>query len=133
VTPQFNIKNTGTTAVDLSQVKLRYYFTKDSASDLSFWCDYAQIGSANVEAHFVTVDPAKGTTDTYLEIGFKSGAGSLAAGAETGIIQGRFSKNNWTNFDQTNDYSFDASQTAFSAWDKVTAYIGGVNAWGIEP
>lgn len=133
VTPQFNIKNTGTTAVDLSQVKLRYYFTKDSASDLSFWCDYAQVGSANVEAHFVTVDPAKGTADTYLEIGFKSGAGSLAAGAETGIIQGRFSKNNWTNFDQTNDYSFDATKTAFSAWNKVTAYIGGVNAWGIEP
>jgi hypothetical protein len=64
-------------AVDLSQVKLRYYFTKDSASDLSFWCDYAQIGSANVEAHFVTVDPAKGTADTYLEIGIQISRGEI--------------------------------------------------------
>lgn len=133
ITPQFNVKNTGTTAVDLSKVKIRYYFTKDSAADLTFWCDYAQIGGGNVEGHFVSIDPAKGTADTYLEIEFKSGAGSLAAGAETGIIQGRFSKNNWTNFDQTNDYSFDSTQSAFSAWTKVTAYQDGAKVWGIEP
>lgn len=133
ITPQFNVKNTGTTAVDLSKVKIRYYFTKDSAADLTFWCDYAQIGRGNVEGHFVSVDPSKGTADTYLEIGFKPGAGSLAAGAETGVIQGRFSKNNWTTFDQTNDYSFDSTNTAFSAWTKVTAYQDGAKVWGIEP
>ena len=114
-------------------MKLRYYFTKDSAADLSFWCDYAQIGSSNVEARFVAVDPATGTADTYLEIGFKAGAGTLAAGAETGVIQGRFSKTNWSNFDQTNDYSFDATKTAFGAWSKVTGYQDGVKVWGIEP
>jgi hypothetical protein len=122
VTPQFNVKNTGTQAVDLSTVKIRYYFTKDGSEDLTFWCDYAEVGTANIQGKFVTVNPAKGMADTYLEISFTSGAGSLAAGAETGVIQGRFSKNNWSTFDQSNDYSFDGSKTAFAAWNKVTAY-----------
>lgn len=133
LTPQFNLRNTGTTAIDLSKVKLRYYFTKDSSADLTFWCDYAQIGSANVKGSFAAVEPAKGTADTYLEISFTAGAGDLEAGAETGIIQTRSSKNNWTNFDQSNDYSFDGTQTAFGAWTKVTAYQDGVKVWGMEP
>ncbi|SEB05567.1 endoglucanase Cel9A [Paenibacillus sp. 276b] len=133
VTPQFNLKNTGTQAIDLSTVKLRYYFTKDGAGDLTFWCDYAQIGTANIEGKFVTLTPTTGTADTYLEISFKSGTGSLAAGAETGVIQGRFSKNNWSNFDQSNDYSYDATKTAFTAWNQVTGFQGGTKVWGIEP
>ncbi|WP_440119700.1 glycoside hydrolase family 9 protein [Paenibacillus sp. QZ-Y1] len=133
INPQFNIKNTGTQVIDLSTVKIRYYFTKDSTSDLSFWCDYAEIGTANVEGAFVTVSPAKGTADTYLEISFKSGSGSLAAGAETGAIQGRFSKTDWSNLDQTNDYSYDATKTAFTAWNQVTGYQGSTKAWGMEP
>ena len=78
------------------------------------------------------MNPAKGTADTYLEISFKSGAGSLAAGAETGVLV-RFSKNNWSNFDLSNDYSYDASKTAFAAWNKVTAYQGNTKVWGLEP
>ncbi|MEN1988381.1 glycoside hydrolase family 48 protein [Paenibacillus hubeiensis] len=133
ITPQFNLKNTGTEAIDLSQVKVRYYFTKDGNVDMSFWCDYAQIGSSNVEAAFIALNPAKGNADTVLEIGFKPGAGSLAPGAETGVIQGRFSKTNWASFDQTNDYSYDGAMTDFAAWNKVTAHIDGVKAWGVEP
>jgi hypothetical protein len=133
VTPQFNVKNTSTQAIDLSTVKIRYYFTKDGTEDLTFWCDYAVVGTANVQGKFVNVNPAKGTADTYLEISFTSGAGSLAAGAETGVIQGRFSKNNWSNFDQSNDYSYDGSKTVFAAWNKVTAYQGSTQVWGMEP
>lgn len=133
VTPQFNVKNTGTQPIDLSTVKIRYYFTKDGTEDLTFWCDYAVVGTANVQGKFVNVNPAKGTADTYLEISFTSGAGSLAAGVETGVIQGRFSKNNWSNFDQSNDYSYDGSKTAFAAWNKVTAYQGSTQVWGLEP
>lgn len=133
VTPQFNVKNTGTQAIDLSTVKIRYYFTKDGTEELSFWCDYAQVGSANVQGKFVAVNPVTGTADTYLEISFTSGAGSLAPGAETGVIQTRFSKNNWSVFDQSNDYSYDASKTAFAAWNKVTAYQGNTQVWGLEP
>ena len=38
---------------------------------------------------FVTVSPARTGADHYLQLGFTSGAGSLAPGASTGGIQNR--------------------------------------------
>jgi hypothetical protein len=34
---------------------------------------------------------------------------------------------------QTDDYSFDATKMAFTEWDRVTLYIDGVLAFGVEP
>ncbi|WP_243467768.1 cohesin domain-containing protein, partial [Acetivibrio straminisolvens] len=67
--------------------------------------------------------------DTYLEISFTSG--SLEAGAHV-QIQGRFAKNDWSNYTQSNDYSFKAG-SQFVEWDQVTAYLNGVLVWGKEP
>ncbi|MBB6692127.1 fibronectin type III domain-containing protein [Cohnella xylanilytica] len=130
---QFNIKNTGTSAVNLSGLKLRYYFTKDNASGLSFWCDYAQVGSSNVSGAFATVSPAKTGADTYLEISFGSGAGSIAAGGQSGEIQVRFAKSDWSNFNEADDYSYDATKTSFADWSKATLYQNGTLVWGTEP
>ncbi len=129
----FNIKNTGTTAVNLGDVKLRYYLTKDGSANLSFWCDYAQVGTSAVSGSFVTINPATTGADTYLEISFGSAAGSIAAGGQTGDIQIRIAKSDWSNFNEANDYSFDGTKSAFADWNKVTVYQNGTLAWGIEP
>nr|WP_246027810.1 MULTISPECIES: glycoside hydrolase family 6 protein [Paenibacillus] len=130
----FNIKNTGTTAVNLSNLKLRYYLTKDSSSAaLNFWTDWAQIGTNNVSGTFSSISPAKTNADTYLELSFSSAAGSIAAGGQTGDIQIRIAKADWTNLDETNDYSFDGTKTAFADWNKVTLHQNGTLVWGIEP
>lgn len=39
----FALKNTGSVDMDLSKVKIRYYFTKDSDNGLQMWCDNAAI------------------------------------------------------------------------------------------
>ncbi|PWW07152.1 aryl-phospho-beta-D-glucosidase BglC (GH1 family) [Paenibacillus cellulosilyticus] len=130
----FNIKNTGTTAVSLSNLKLRYYLTKDSSSaSLSYWVDYAQVGTSAVSGVFGTISPAKTTADTYFELSFSSAAGSIAAGGQTGDIQVRIAKSDWTNFDESNDYSFDGTKSAYADWNKVTLYQNGTLVWGIEP
>nr|WP_238323125.1 glycoside hydrolase family 6 protein [Gorillibacterium massiliense] len=129
----FNIKNTGTTAVSLSNLKLRYYFTKDGTASLSFWCDYAQVGSGNVSNSFVTVSPAKTGADTYAELSFASGAGSIAAGGQSGDIQIRIAKSDWSNFNEADDYSFDGTKTNYADWSKVTLYQSGTLVWGLEP
>ena len=59
--------------------------------------------------------------------------GSLAAGQTGGEIQGRFNKDNWTNYDEANDWSYDPTKLAFADWDRVTLYRNGVLVWGTEP
>ncbi|MFB5760536.1 glycoside hydrolase family 6 protein [Paenibacillus medicaginis] len=124
IRPHFNIKNNGQDAVQLSDLKLRYYFTKDGSEAMQSWVDWAQIGSSNVTVTF---------TDSYMEVGFTSGAGTLAPGGQTGEIQTRVAKSNWSNFDETDDYSYDATKTSFADWEKVTLYQDGALVWGIEP
>jgi arabinogalactan endo-1,4-beta-galactosidase len=127
-----NLVNTGSAAITLANVKIRYYYTIDGAKPQNFYCDWAQAGSANVTGTFVTLSAAKTGADTYVEIGFLSGGGNLAGGAGT-PIQARIAKNDWTNYTQTNDYSFNASATNYVDWTKVTGYISGSIQWGTEP
>ncbi|WP_082652019.1 cellulase family glycosylhydrolase [Gorillibacterium timonense] len=124
IKPFFNIKNTGGTGVKLSELTLRYYFSKDGNAGMSSWIDWAAIGGTHITRTF---------TDTYVEVGFTAGAGSLQAGEQTGDIQLRLAKTDWSNFDEANDYSYKGTLTTYTDWSKVTLYQAGKLVWGIEP
>lgn len=113
-------------------MKIRYYFTSDGTQVNQFVVDYATCGSANVGGNFYPVSSVKTGADTYLEVGFTSSAGTLAAGAST-EVQVRFNKSDWTNYDQSNDYSFNSTASSYVDWTSVTAYLSDVKQWGIEP
>jgi endoglucanase len=130
--PRIKLTNTGTTAINMSDVKLRYYYTIDGEVAQSFFCDWSHVGSSNVTGTFVKLATPLTGADHYLEIGFTSGAGSLAAGASI-ELQIRVSKTDWTNYTQTGDYSFDPTHTAYADWSKTTGYIAGALQWGTEP
>ncbi|MCX5600844.1 hydrolase [Streptomyces phaeochromogenes] len=132
--PWFKVTNTGATSVQLSGVKVRYYFKADSASaTYRFACSWAVKGCANVTGTFGTLANPTATADRYLEIGFTSGAGSLAPGADTGDLQLRFYQSNWASLNQSDDYSFGASRTSYDDWTKVTAQLAGTLLWGQAP
>ncbi|KZE72803.1 cellobiohydrolase [Paenibacillus elgii] len=131
IKPHFNIKNNGTTSVPLSDIKLRYYFTKDSISEMRAWIDWAQVGGANIQQTFVSASGIN--TDTYIELSFSPEAGSIPAGGQSGEIQLRMAKADWSNFNESNDYSFDGTKTSFADWDKVTLFRKGTLVWGIQP
>jgi Cellulose binding domain/Bacterial Ig domain/Right handed beta helix region len=125
----FIVKNTGTSSVNLSELKLRYWFTREGTGTPVFNVDYAAIGAANVSGSFVNT----GGSAYYAELSFGAGAGTLAPGKDTGAIKVRITTT--TNADQTesNDYSFGESVTTFQDWKKVGLYRGGSLIWGVSP
>jgi Cellulose binding domain./Glycosyl hydrolase family 9./Dockerin type I repeat. len=127
-----NITNTGTVPIDLSDIKLRYWFTKDGNKDNSFTCEYAVCGEQNVTGTFHDISNPVNGADTYCEIGFTSAAGKLSPGGSTGTIPFRIEST--SAYDQTNDYSFDSKMASdFGDNNKITAYIKGTLGYGIEP
>ncbi|MGW2652542.1 glycoside hydrolase family 6 protein [Streptomyces sp. NPDC001478] len=122
--------NTGSSPVDLSTVKVRYWFTPEAgASTFGTACDYAVIGCGKVTLN-VTSNGSLAGASHYLEVGF--GSGTLAAGASTGEIQLRLNKSDWSNFNEADDYSR-ATNTAYADASKIGLYTAGALSWGTAP
>ncbi|MEH1129295.1 S8 family serine peptidase [Micromonospora sp. CPCC 206061] len=128
---QLRLVNTGTNPVSLANVKIRYWYTADGAQSQQYHCDFAAIGCAAVTGSFTSLGAPRPGADTYLELSFASG--TLDAGANTGAIQSRWNKSDWTNYTQTNDHSFDPTKTASADWTRVTVHYQGQLVWGSEP
>ncbi len=126
-----NIKNTGTTAVNLSDVKLRYWLTNDGNEQNSFVCEYAVCGTENVKGNFYNIDNPVSGADTYLEITFTEGAGKIAPGGSTGNIPFRIECS--SVYDKSNDYSANEDMKEFGENKKITAYVKGELKFGVEP
>ncbi len=132
--PFFKVINLGSVSVPLSQLKIRYWFTRDTPQSVIFSCLYAYPGCGNVTGKYVYLSTLRPGADTYLEVGFTSGAGSLAAnGGSSGVIQTYNRKADWSNFNQGDDYSFDAGMIDYGDWKWVTLYWNGALVWGQEP
>lgn len=127
----FKVTNNGGDAINLSAVKIRYYFTADNKKEQEFHCYNADIAdpyrsvTGNVTGKFVKMDSKADGADTYLEIGFDSSAGTLDSG-KTVNIQSSFNKKDWSSFKQSNDYSFNDAE-------KVVVLIGGKVVSGTAP
>ncbi|WP_281886294.1 cellulose binding domain-containing protein [Paenibacillus sp. YYML68] len=133
IKPYFKIINTGATAIPLSELKIRYYYKKEANVSQQFNVDYALMGKSNVTGAFQTLSSPKPTADTYLEVGFTTGAGSLAAGGDTGSIKVRMNNSDWSNYNEANDYSYDASRTSLADYSKITIHHNGTLVWGTAP
>jgi hypothetical protein len=133
VQPLYKIYNTGTTAIDISTIKVRYYYTIDTQQTQNFYIDYASgVSSSNCVGTFVQMSTPKTGADYYCELSFASGAGTIAPGGSI-QVKTRFSKSDFSSYTQSNDYSFDATKTAYTDYTKTPAYINGALAWGTEP
>jgi hypothetical protein len=123
IKPHIIIFNEGPIEVTMSELTLRYYYTKEGTTSEEFIIDFANIGGGNITGSF---------QDGYLEVGFTSGAGSIIGGSDSGEIMMRFNKTDWSNYDEGNDYSY-GNIDAYQDWDRITLYHNGTRVWGIEP
>jgi len=131
----YQIINTGTASVPLRSLTMRYWFTNETPADpLVFACDYALVNCSNIKSKFVVLPSPATKANTYLQIGFRAAAGSIAPGQSSGEIQTRIHHVNWSNFITTDSYSFISDPSfVYKDTQTVTLYVNGVLVWGTEP
>ena len=139
ITGNFKLVNKGSSAVNLADIKVRYYFTSDSSAANNFYCDHAAATDANggnytaltsaVKGAFTKMSTTTDKADTYLEISFSSG--SIPAGGSV-VMQTRVAKADWSNYNMSNDYSYKAAGS-YTEWETITAYKNGTLVFGKEP
>ncbi len=132
LSPVFNICNTGNVEINLSDIKLRYYYTVNGEVDQLFEYSSPTLVNSCIMGNFSQLDSCSQGADCCLEISFTSEAGVLLPGGNV-EVQSFVHKSNWEKYNQADDYSFNSSDSGYIDWTKVTGYIGGKLAWGVEP
>jgi len=144
IQPRIKLINTGDTPITLSDVKIRYFYTKDSVINEIYTCDWANITPSKITGTIVEMSDTKPNADSYVEIEFIDDAGILNPGENVEIVSRignsyalsmatpPYSEWNYM-YDQDSDYSFNSSSSSFVVWNKITVYISGNLYWGIEP
>ncbi len=126
--PEFIIANRSTAPVRLEDLELVYWFTDDPGHTYAFYCDWAQIGCEKISGEF---EPLPGGLYA-LHIRFQPGTGELLPGQESGEIKLRFNRADWSEFRQSDDYSFSTSND-YVDWEKGALYLRGELVWGSPP
>jgi hypothetical protein len=138
---QLWVLNKGNTAVDLTGMVVRYYLTSsgevplaDFVSNIN-WAHTAPIaGGSQSQWNGITITAVSITpvpnADTYIQ--FTLGSMMLPAGYE---LQFSWTTQNYNslNFNQSNDYSFNASDTSETPWSHVVLLQGTTVLWGVVP
>jgi hypothetical protein len=126
--PQLQLVNDSSSAIPLSELRLRYWFTDVETAVSIAHCDYAVVGNDKITAVTGNIG-----TQHYVDVTFSVAAGDLKAGSSSGEIFLRIHHNNWTPHNESDDYSFSSGQTNLIDWQKVTLYHHNQLIWGIEP
>ena len=124
------LTNTGNSALSLQDFTMRYWYTTDTTQSQIAACYYATIACAQVQSRFVKMNSPQPEADTYLEVSFTGG--ELAPGASTEIKLGVHA-NDWSNYNQGNDYSFLAGAQNYLVDQHITLYARGSLVSGNEP
>jgi|LSQX01.2.fsa_nt_gb hypothetical protein len=126
----FTIVNNGTDTIDLRNVKVRYYFWEENNEALNFAIYYYGAGEeSDVHGEFYDI-PEGYKANKYLEITFSNG---IANPGDVIHVRGIFHYEDWSRFDQSDDYSFNPEAEEFVDWGKMTIYIQDKLIWGEEP
>jgi Cellulose binding domain len=134
------IANIGPNTVDLGTLKLRYYLTNEvsaSVQTMINWAYYRPNAGGGQMNRTVTMSLNSlactgGGADSYLEFTF-NGAGNLEVGYQV-YFSWAATNTATQNFNQANDYSFDAAAKETADDTKVVVLkTDGTLVWGNEP
>ena len=144
IQPRIMLVNKGNMTINLHDVKIRYYYTKDQVINEAFTCDWSNIPPSKINGRIVEMASVKTNADSYVEIGFAPDAGFLKPNQRVEIVS-RIGNSyalksitppyeEWNYmYNQISDYSFNAASSGFVRSYKITVYLSGDLYWGIEP
>lgn len=133
IRPYLNVYNEGNTAIPYGEITVRYWLTVENFSLLTNLSVYwAQLGTGKVKMKYVPLTQPRQGALGYVEYSFDASAGNLAGGSNSGEIQTGVGKQNWTNFVESDDYSF-APNGSYTTNDRITIYRNGTLVGGVEP
>jgi hypothetical protein len=132
ISSTLQLANPGNKAVNYEDITVRYWFTAEGNANLNHWIDYAQVGNAHIAGSFTRLPQPRTGADAYLEFGFKPVLGVLYPLCNTGVVQYRITKSDWSAFDQSNDHSY-VLPAALAENSRITVYYKGQLIAGIEP
>lgn len=125
------VTNISEEPISLSSLDLRYYFTPDTLSNCKFWCDHSAVLSGDnyqsvgsVSGDFIKL--SKPTKDATYYCKINSSDNILLSPSAKWQVQFRIAKEDWSNFDLSNDFSF--SETS-----KIAVFSNNKKIAGIEP
>ncbi len=137
---QFKLLNLDTTqTVDLTKIEIRYWIAAEDTQPQYTVIDYADyhepytVITSNVTSQMVQVQPPIASQTHYMSMQFSSGVPQLPPGAANNVIvHSRYNKADWSNYDQSNDWSY-SQTTGFVDANNVAVYYDGLLVWGNEP
>lgn len=134
---ELQIDNQGDAIVDVSDLRLRYYFTNEVTASVSNTVNWALMGPSNNRSADVTVQldlvplaVPKPKADSYLEFKFQSDK-ALSGGYIIIFSWKSGAQGSGQNFTQTNDYSFSPSDP--TDYSKLVLFDGDCVVYGTPP
>lgn len=132
ISPTFKLYNTGEIPINLEDLKIRYFYTVNGEMTQNFWCDWSSIGSSSITNSFVKMPIAMIGADYYIDIGFNQSAGLLNPD-DSIELQNRIAKSDLSDYDQSDDYSFNNTDKDYTDWTMAAVYLENRLIWGTEP
>lgn len=131
ISPIFKLTSLNESPIDLSTLTLNYYYTIEEETPQSFWCDWSSVDSQNIKGIFIPLAD-KDKADYCLAITFNPETGTLKSGGSI-YINCRFAKADWSDYNQSNDYSFLKGASSYMPNDHITLYQDNILISGIAP
>jgi hypothetical protein len=139
VEAEINAKNTGSSTIPVAELKLRYYFTDEPRVTNQMTNNFSHISTSgsnqtlNVTSVVAGLVPTETGADTYIEFSFTSDHALAPNEAMDFAWQMDGPDQSKDIYNQSNDYSFDATKTTLTNWDHVVLFHNGTVVWGALP
>jgi hypothetical protein len=124
--PIFKLFNDRVLDYDLSKVEIKYWYEFEGSSAETSSILWTSASNVNIQIMQGSFGSGQ---DRCLSVTF--GSGTLPAGQNV-EIKTTFHKNDWSAYNQGNDWSF-LNSASYIDWNKSAVYYNGALVWGGEP